>query len=267
MQDVDPAFAADGRSIAFERVSGMNLADVWVLKVSATLEPGELRKLPAEGSFARQPAWTADGREILYASGIDLRSNIYRVPVDGWSPSHLIEALGDGVDDPTVSSSSRRLAYSRYLRNSNIWRLDLQTRSVDRGPLISSSFREAVPQYSPDGKRIVFYSNRSGLNQIWVCDADGTRATQLTSMTGNITGTPRWSPDGKQISFDSNTGGDWQIYVMDADGGKPKPLTSDKLNNFITSWSRDGRWVYFGRGTTGNEQVWKIAPQGGPAVG
>jgi Tol biopolymer transport system component len=112
----------------------------------------------------------------------------------------------------------------------------------------------------------VFYSNRSGLNQIWVCDADGTRAAQLTSMTGNITGTPRWSPDGKQISFDSNTGGDWQIYVMDADGGKPKPLTNDKLNNFVTSWSRNGRWIYFGKGSNGDEQIWKIAPEGGAAA-
>jgi Tol biopolymer transport system component len=267
MVDVEPAFAPDGRSIAFARWTGMNLAEIWVLNVSATLEPqGEPRKLPVEGSFARGPAWTSDGREVLYASGLDLRSNIYRIPADGSGPSHLIEAFGDGVEGPSVSNSSHRLAFSRQLRNSNIWRLDLQARTHAPEPIISSTFREASPQYSPDGKRIVFYSNRSGLNQIWVCDADGTRAAQLTSMTGNITGTPRWSPDGKQISFDSNSGGDWQIYVMDADGGKPKPLTNDKLNNFVTSWSRDGRWVYFGRGSAGDEQIWKIAPQGGTAV-
>ncbi|HEX2455645.1 MAG TPA: protein kinase [Vicinamibacterales bacterium] len=267
VEDVDPAVAPDGKVIAFERVSGMNIAEIWVLNVSGTLEPqGEPRKLPVEGSFARQPAWTADGREILYAAGIDLRSNLYRTPADGSGPSHLIQALGDGVDGPSLSYSSRRLAYSRYLRNSNIWRLDLRARTLEPGLLISSTLRQASPQYSPDGKRIVFYSNRSGLNQIWVCDADGTRTAQLTSMTGNITGTPRWSPDGKQISFDSNTSGDWQIYVMDADGGKPKPLTNDKLNSFVPSWSRDGRWVYFARGSTGNEQIWKIPSQGGTAV-
>jgi len=264
--DVEPAFAPDGRSIAFARWTGMNLAEVWVLKVSGTLEPlGEPRKLPIEGSFARGPAWTADGREILYSSGLDVRSNIYRTPADGSGPSHLIEAFGDGVTGPSLSSSSRRLAFSRQLRNSNIWRLDLQARTHAPEAIISSTSREASPQYSPDGKRIVFYSNRSGLNQIWVCDADGTRAAQLTSMTGNITGTPRWSADGKQISFDSNTGSDWQIYVMDADGGKPKPLTNDKANNFVASWSRDGRWVYFTKGNS-DEQIWKVSPQGGAAV-
>lgn len=267
MADAEPAFAPGGRSIAFVRVTGMNLAEIWVLEVSGTLEPlGEPRKLPVEGSFARGPAWTADGREILYASGLDLRSNIYRTRADGSGPSHLIEALGDGVEGPSLSYSSRRLAFSRRLRNSNIWRLDLQARTRAPESFISSTFREAFPQYSPDGKRIVFYSNRSGLNQVWVCDADGSRAAQLTSMTGGITSTPRWSPDGKQISFDSNTGGDWQIYVMDADGGKPKPLTHDKLDNAVTSWSRDGRWVYFMSGGKSDEQIWKIAPQGGTAV-
>jgi len=267
MTDVEPAVAPDGRSIAFARWSGMNLAEILVLAVSGTLEPqGRPRTLPIEGTFARGPAWTADGREILYSGGLDVRSNIYRIPADGSAPGHLIEAFGDGVEGPSLSYGSRRLAFSRQLRNSNIWRLDLQARTHAPEPIISSTFREASPQYSPDGKRIAFYSNRSGLNQIWVCDADGTRAAQLTSMTGNITGTPRWSPDGKQISFDSNTGGDWQIYVMDADGGKPKPLTNDKLNNFVTSWSRDGGWIYFGKGSNGDEQVWKIAPQGGTAV-
>src|SRR6185436_13269395 len=109
----------------------------------------------------------------------------------------------------------KRLAFVRLIENSTIWRLDLQARTPAAEQFIVSTAREAFPQYSPDGKRIVFYSNRSGQNQIWLCDADGSRATQLTSMTGTITGTPRWSPDSQRISFDSNTGGDWQIYVMD----------------------------------------------------
>ena len=264
--DIEPAFAPDGKSIAYSRETGMNLSEIWIVKVSAALEPrGEPRKLPVSGSYARQPAWTADGREIFYAAGLGSQSNIYRAAADGSGPSRLIEALGDGVTGPALSHSSRRLAFARTLRNSNIWRLDVQAAPRAPQQLISSTVREASPQYSPDGKRIVFYSSRSGLNQIWVCDADGTRAAQLTSMTGNVTGTPHWSPDGKQISFDSNSGGDWQVYVMDADGGKPKALTADKANNFGSSWSRDGRWVYFSKGSSGNE-VWKVASQGGTAV-
>jgi Tol biopolymer transport system component len=265
--DFSPAFSPDAKSIAFDRVTGMNLAEIFVLNLSSTLEPiGEPRRLPTASTFARDPVWLAGGREIVYASGLGLRSNIYRMAMDGSSASRLIEALGDGVANPSLSLSSGRLAYSRYVLNSNLWRLDLQSRGRAPEQLIASTTREAAPQYSPDGKRIVFYSNRTGTNQIWVSDADGTRAAQLTSMTGNITGTPRWSPDGRQISFDSNSGGDWQIYVMDADGGQPKALTSDKHNNnYASSWSRDGKWVYFTK-SVDHEQIWKVPPQGGEAV-
>ena len=145
----------------------MNLSEIWIVKVSAALEPqGEPRKLPVSGSFARQPAWTADGREILYAAGLGSQSNIYRAVADGSGPSRLIEALGDGVTGPALSHSSRRLAFARTLRNSNIWRVDVQAAPRAPQQLISSTVREASPQYSPDGKRIVFYSSRSGLNQI-----------------------------------------------------------------------------------------------------
>jgi eukaryotic-like serine/threonine-protein kinase len=265
--DIEPVFSPNGRSIAFARWTAMNLSQVYVLDVSSALEPqGQPRRLPAVGEFVRTPAWTADGKEILFASGIDLRSNIYRTAADGSGPSRLIEALGDGVDTPTISYSSGRLAYTRSGRNSNIWRLDLQHPTVAPAAIISSTSREAAPAYSPDGTRVVFYSNRSGLNQIWVCDADGTRPAQLTSMDGNITGSPHWSPDGKQISFDSNEGGQWQIYVMSADGGKPKALTSGEGGGFIGTWSRDGQWIYYGHGSNGAEQVWKVPSQGGAAV-
>ena len=264
--DYSPALSPDGRSIAFDRITGMNVAALYIQEVSSTLEPiGEPRQLPAESTFARAPIWLAGGREILYASGLGLRSNIYRVAVDGASPPRLIEALGDGVTTPSLSLSSGRLAYNRSVLNTNLWRLDLQSRGSAPTQLIASTTREAAPQYSPDGKRIAFYSNRTGTNQVWVCEADGSRPAQVTSMTGNITGTPRWSPDSRQLSFDSNSGGDWQVYVMDADGGKPRALTSDKQGNFVSSWSHDGNWVYFSRAGD-KDQIWKVPAAGGSAV-
>lgn len=266
--DVDPAFSPDGRSLVFSRIASMQLVEIRALRLSETLEPvGEPGKLPAEGSFARNPAWTPDGREILYASGLDLRSNIYRMPADGSGRSTIIDTFGDGAEGPTLSRSGGRLAFSRQFRNSTIWRLDTKTPAAPPQQLIASTAREAFPQYSPDGKRIAFYSNRSGVNQIWVCDADSTRAVQLTSMVGTITGTPRWSPDGQRISFDSNSSGNWQVYVMDAGGGRPTPLTNDEFTNVVASWSRDSRWIYFtSRRSGGDEDVWKIPSQGGAAV-
>jgi sugar lactone lactonase YvrE len=119
------------------------------------------------------------------------------------------------------------------------------------------------PQFSPDGKRIVYYSNSSGSDQIWLCNADGSNAAPITSMEAAITATPRWSPDGGQITFDSNASGMFQVYVVRAEGGKPRQMTEDRITSFGASWSRDGRWIYFAFAGGG---LFSILGDGGPAA-
>ena len=63
------------------------------------------------------------------------------------------------------------------------------------------------PQYSQDGKRIAYSSNRTGVYEIWVADADGQNASQLTSLGAGVSAAPHWSPDGQKIAFDSNAAG------------------------------------------------------------
>ena len=78
---------------------------------------------------------------------------------------------------------------------------------------ISSTRYDESPQFSPDGKRIAFSSDRSGSGEIWVCDSDGLNAVQLTSLGGPLVTMPRWSPDGEHIAFDSSAEGQFDIYT------------------------------------------------------
>jgi Tol biopolymer transport system component len=152
--------------------------------------------------------------------------------------------------------------YVFRLDNMNLWRLD--TRTGERKRLISL-FTNINSQYSPDGRKIAFISNRTGNKEIWTCDASGTNCAQITSFDGPMLGSPRWSPDGRWLAFDCAKGG-YQIYVVSADGGTPRALTDHPGDDNTPSWSRDGRWIYFASDRSGRYEVWKAPKGGGAAV-
>jgi Tol biopolymer transport system component len=132
--------------------------------------------------------------------------------------------------------------------------------------LISSTRHEGGGQISPDGKKIVFSSDRSGSHEIWVADSTGQRQMQLTSFNRDVTGSPQWSPDGRQIVFDSNAEGNADIHVISAEGGTPRRLTTDPADDKTPSWSRDGNSIYFCSTRSGSYRFWKMPAAGGQAV-
>ena len=158
------------------------------------------------------------------------------------------------------------LAYACNTTDANIWRIDLDHASAAPVRLISSTRQDNSAQFSPDGKRIAFYSTRSGNPEIWVCDRDGTNAVQVTSLGGPPCGTPRWSPDGERIVFDSSLNGHWGVFIVAASGGRPVALTNAPSFNAIPSWSHDGKWIYFCSDRGGTREIWRMPAQGGGAV-
>ena len=209
--------------------------------------------------------WTADSKDIVFRRSVNNPGPLYRLSTTTGKVSPMLW-VGPGASAPEISPAARRLIFTRNVRDTNIWRLTLGT-----GPqpvldkLAVSSFREVAPQYSPDGKRLAFHSNRGGSVQIWVAEADGSKPQQLTSMDDvATTGTPRWSPDSKQIAFDSNAGGTgYHIYVIGANGGQPRAITSGGTRNFVSTWSADNQWVYFTSDRSGRGEIWRARATGG----
>jgi hypothetical protein len=110
---------------------------------------------------------------------------------------------------------------------------------------------DAMPSWSPDGRRIVFHSRRSpekaGIlptRKIWIMNRDGTNAVRLSEGAADEYH-PVFSPDGAKIAFVSEANGSRDIWIMDADGKNPLPLTDDPGLEDDPSWSPDGRQIAY----------------------
>jgi Tol biopolymer transport system component len=210
------------------------------------------------------PDWTPDSRELLFSMA-SAASGLYRMVASPDAIPQLVPGIGTGVSNPSASFQGHRLAYASGTHDTNIWKVDLGAKSAALDSGLSSTFRDVFPQYSPDGKRVTFYSNRTGKIEIWVANTDGSQAARLTSLSAPVTGSPPWSPDGQQIAFDSNADLEYHVYIVSADGGQPRKLTKEE--SFTANWSHDGRWLYFASKRSGGDyQIWKMPAQGGDAV-
>ncbi|MDH3223350.1 MAG: hypothetical protein OEO23_06510, partial [Gemmatimonadota bacterium] len=120
---------------------------------------------------------------------------------------------------------------------------------LTRGPAL-----DLQPVYSPDGRSILFVSDRSGNENLWLVDADGSNPRPVTTERGDYHfDDPEWSPDGDYILVRRNEAGSpnagrqpWLIHVG---GGVGMELDGD-AEGLGFRWGPEGRYVYF-RGTEG----------------
>jgi Tol biopolymer transport system component/predicted Ser/Thr protein kinase len=261
---VGPSFSPDGRHLAY--FSGVGLARyITVVDLGSDYRPtGTPRRVTQgriwpDGGFC----WTRDGKSLLYVQwGIP---RLWRVEIMGDHPPQPIEIAGLGAIRPTTAARRDRLVFVKEQSDTDIYRFQVG-RPVE--PAITSSFQDDHPQFSPDGRRVVFSSQRSGEMEIWLADADGSSPSQLTHQPGLGQGSPRWSPDGRRIAFDSQgEDGRWDIWTIDADGASPRRLTHDPGDENNPNWSRDGRFIYFSaipeNAASAAFDIWRIPAEGG----
>jgi Tol biopolymer transport system component len=177
---------------------------------------------------ARGPFWSPDGMRIAFY----LEDETWVAPIDGGDAVRITDVEASPIDwSPDASTivvegSRDAEPGGPYDEASDLWLASADGTDVRR--LTQAPGRDWGAQWSPNGSRILFTSNRDGDHDIYVVDSDGANLTRLSSEPGNDGGA-RWSADGSRILFFSERAGSFGLYVMDADGSNVTPLWPGEL--------------------------------------
>jgi Tol biopolymer transport system component len=261
----------DGGTLAFIRYEREGIADLYTMRLSG----GEPRRLSNWNAALTGLAWTPDGREIVYSVEGPTASRLWRIHSNGAAPERgsPITDIPVSADNPSISrplpGQPARLAFQSITRDVDIHLMDLESRLVDDSiesqPFANSTRIESSAQFSPDGTRIAFASQRSGSPELWLAERDGGKLQQMTSLEAVELVVGGWSPDGASIVFDATVAGNSDVYVVGSGGGRVRRLTSEPSIDGLSSWSADD-WIYFSSTRAGAvPDVWRIAPAGGAA--
>jgi tricorn protease len=196
--------------------------------------------------------------DIVFEAGgrlylLDLATEEYRevgveVVTDLATLKPRIENVSELIFSGWVSPTGKRAVFEA--------RGDVFTVPAEHGPIrnltASSGVAERYPTWSPDGKYVAYWSDRSGEYELTIRPADGSGAEQrLTSMGAGYRYRPYWSPDSKKLAFVDQAK---TIYVYDVERRRIVEVDHDMwwthgaLNNVRVSWSPDSRWMAYARG-------------------
>ena len=249
--DTHPSWSPDGKRIAFVSdrdghvMHGIPTFEIYVMDADG----GNQQRLTENRARDSQPSWSPDGKRIVFASDRDRERGdhnyeIYVMDADGGNPQNLTNNPEEDRD-PSWSPDGKRIVFTSRREGhfiglhgitSEIYVMDADGGNEQR--LTENRKNDMQPSWSPDGKRIAFYSDRKGdleNTEIYVMDADGGNQQRLTENRVDD-GIPSWSPDSKRIAFYSDRDGNTEIYVMDADGGNPQNLTNNPHGDANPAW-------------------------------
>ena len=224
----NPAFARDGRLAVEAR------GDIWVSDAAGP--DARWRRVTSGPSWDRAPAWTPDGRALVFSSDrADGDFDLWRVDVPAAGaplaqPVRITTARGP-EGEAAVGPDGAIVFVRGRGPGADVW---LRTARGEERQVTREAGADRSPAISPDGRRIAFAATRDGTTRIHVVDIGGTtHRVLLPDQPGEY---PRWAPDGAHLAFTAG-GPRPGVYIADSSGRSIELVTSRRAR---PAWSPDG---------------------------
>ncbi len=248
--DWNPVWSPDGAWLYFCSTRGGPMA-IW--RVPMRESTGEARGAPewvrTPGNYPAHLSFSRDGRRLSYSQLLNTgRLSTVRFEPDRQSvvsePKEIL-ASAKGAARPALSPDGNWLAFNSTEQEEHLFIIGADGSGLRQ--LTNGQHRNRGPRWSPDGKRLAYFSSRSGDWEIWEIGVDGKDARQITQLAGQNVAWPVWSADGKRLAY---TIFGLKTYLIDP----AKPWTAQTPENLAAfpepgklfngwSWSPDGKTI------------------------
>src|SRR5882724_2674327 len=263
-----PRWSPDGKSLAFLSSRPAEATPTAAPPASAgTAEPpraqvyllsmngGEAKRITSLKNGVSVFRWSPDGMRLLVVSRV--------------GPSDSLAENKDRSDVRHYKHSSYKFNDTGWFddRRTHLWVVDVRSGSAKQ-ITEGDDWNDSDPQWSPDGSRLAFVSNRTGReyeenrnSDVWVISAEGGKLTKISDHA-EADNQPRWSPDGKWIAFtgEVHDRDHPKIWLAPATGDAPSTLAANGLDLIPggLEWSDDGKSLYFETGVKGENHLFRI---------
>ncbi len=259
--DSAPAFSPDGATVAFVHTTAESRDQICTVPATG----GTPHVVVTEGLWTNGLTWTADGKSLVFDRSFAGGFSIWEAAAVGGELHRLdlSESRGNLLE-PTLWRGS--LAYESHDVTQTIGLIKLRPgKPVTPEMPVLSTRTDRAARYSPNGGRIAFISDRTGMDELWVADSDGGNPLQLTHLGTPITGIA-WSPDGNFVAVSATMG---KVFLISVETGGSRlvfagpAFTDENPSNLAFSRNAEALYLVTQPGTGGKYELFKVPLSGG----